>query len=169
METPGEDVVVRSVESVLEGGPSKLTSCPNCGSDGVANYCASCGQRAGNLHTPIGAFVREALDGLLSFDSRVWRTLIVLLYRPGELTLEYWRGRRARYVAPLRLYLFVSFFTFLFLAFVAPRASSTPRAKIPTRWYESGSTKMTKMIRATWMTSVRTARLQCSGYSSSPV
>ena len=122
METPGEDVVVRSVESVLEGGPSKLTSCPNCGSDGVDNYCASCGQRAGNLHTPIGTFFREALDGLLSFDSRVWHTLIVLLYRPGELTLEYWRGRRARYVAPLRLYLFVSFFTFLFLAFVAPQS-----------------------------------------------
>ena len=98
METPGEDVVVRSVESVLEGGPSKLRSCPNCGSDGVDSYCASCGQRAGNLHTPIGTFIREALDGLLSFDSRVWHTLIVLLYRPGELTLEYWRGRRARYV-----------------------------------------------------------------------
>ena len=121
MEAPGEDVVVRSVESVLEGGPTKLKSCPNCGSDRVESFCPSCGQRAGSLHTSIAAFAREMLDGFFSFDSRVWRTLIVLLLRPGHLTLEYWRGRRARFVAPLRLYLFVSFCVFLFLAAVAPQ------------------------------------------------
>ena len=121
MEAPGEDVVVRSVESVLEGGPTKLASCPNCGSDRVESFCPSCGQRAGSLHTSIVTFAREMLDGLFSFDSRVWRTLIVLLLRPGHLTLEYWRGRRARFVAPLRLYLFVSFCVFLFLAAVAPQ------------------------------------------------
>ena len=122
METPGEDVVVRSVESVLEGGPSDAPCCPNCGSDHIESYCAHCGQRAGSLQTPITAFIREVLDGLLSFDSRAWRTLLQLFRRPGQLTLEYWRGRRVRFVAPLRLYLFVSFFSFLFLTAVAPES-----------------------------------------------
>ena len=116
---PGEDVVIRSVESALEGRPAAVESCPNCGSERVDNYCADCGQRAGDLHATVGQFVRDALDGLLSFDSRVWRTLIALVLRPGFLTVEHWRGRRARYVAPLRLYLFVSFFTFLLLALLA--------------------------------------------------
>ncbi|MYA07265.1 MAG: DUF3667 domain-containing protein [Holophagales bacterium] len=116
---PGEDVVIRSVESALEGKAADIARCPNCGSDQVDSYCAACGQRAGDLHTSVGHFIRDAMDGLFSFDSRVWRTLIALVFRPGLLTVEYWQGRRARYVAPLRLYLFVSFFTFLLLALFA--------------------------------------------------
>ena len=122
MKTVGEDVVVRSVESVLEGGPTEIVACPNCGSDGVESYCPSCGQGASSLHTPVSEFIREALDGLFSFDSRVWRTFITLFRHPGSLTVDYWEGRRARAVAPLRLYLFVSFFTFLLLAFAAPES-----------------------------------------------
>lgn len=116
---PGEDVVIRSVESALEGKAADIARCPNCGSDQVGSYCAACGQRAGDLHTSVGHFIRDAMDGLFSFDSRVWRTLIALVASPGLLTVEYWQGRRARYVAPLRLYLFVSFFTFLLLALVS--------------------------------------------------
>ncbi|MCY3968724.1 MAG: DUF3667 domain-containing protein [Acidobacteria bacterium] len=116
---PGEDVVIRSVESALEGKAADIARCPNCGSDQVDRYCAACGQRAGDLHTSVGQFIRDAMDGLFSFDSRVWRTLIALVFRPGLLTVEYWQGRRARYVAPLRLYLFVSFFTFLLFALFA--------------------------------------------------
>ena len=96
--------------------------CPNCGSGQVEDYCASCGQRAGDLRTPVREFLRDALDEVLSFDSRLWRTLITLFRRPGSLTADYQEGRRARFVAPLRLYLLVSFATFLFLAAVAPNA-----------------------------------------------
>ena len=93
---PGEDVVIRGVESALEGKAAEVDRCPNCGSDQVDSYCAACGQRAGDLHTTVGQFARDALDGLFSFDSRVWRTLIALVFRPGLLTVEYWQGRRAR-------------------------------------------------------------------------
>ena len=96
--------------------------CPNCGSARVEQYCASCGQRAAELRTPVSAFLREALDDVFSFDSRIWRTLIALFRRPGSLTADYWEGRRARFVTPLRLYLIVSFVSFLFLAFTAPNA-----------------------------------------------
>jgi len=96
--------------------------CPNCGSAHVEQYCASCGQRAAELRTPVSAFLREALDDVFSFDSRIWRTLIALFRRPGSLTADYWRGRRARFVTPLRLYLIVSLVSFLFLVFTAPNA-----------------------------------------------
>lgn len=71
---------------------------------------------------PLRSFVVEALVRLFAFDSRVWQTLIVLMRRPGLLTLHYWRGMRARYVAPVRLYLFISFVTFLLLALL-PRGT----------------------------------------------
>ena len=67
-------------------------------------------------------FLREAHDGLFSFVARVWRTLFALLRRPGLLTVEYWEGRRAQYVAPLRLFLFISFVTFFFLTTFSPDA-----------------------------------------------
>ena len=96
--------------------------CRNCGSALVQDYCASCGQRAANLRTPVSEFLREAVDDVFSLDSRIWRTLVALFRRPGSLTAEYWEGRRARFVAPLRLYLLISFVSFLFLVFAAPNA-----------------------------------------------
>ncbi len=96
--------------------------CPNCGSEQVEQYCAACGQRAGDLRTPISEFLREAVDEVFSLDSRIWRTLIALFRHPGLLTADYWRGRRARFVTPLRLYLLVSFVAFLFLVFVVPNS-----------------------------------------------
>lgn len=64
---------------------------------------------------PLWSFAADAFARLFAFDSRVWQTLIVLMRRPGLLTLHYWQGIRARYVAPVRLYFFISFFTFLLL------------------------------------------------------
>lgn len=92
--------------------PRALT-CLNCDTRLSGPFCAQCGQKAGDLHVTLRAFLAEALDSLFSFDSRFWRSLRPLLLRPGQLTLEYWQGRRMRYLPPLRLYLFVSFITFL--------------------------------------------------------
>lgn len=114
-----------------EGHPAAVARCPNCGSDQVARYCAQCGQKGGSLQTPIGEVVREALDELFTFDSRIWRTLIALYRHPGSLTVHYREGRRARFVTPLRLYLFASFLAFLFLATVAPDLIFQSSAEAP--------------------------------------
>ncbi len=65
---------------------------------------------------PFGRFVRSHLAELAGLDSRLLRTLRLLLLRPGRLTVEYLAGRRVRYVSPLRLYLATSFLTFLAVA-----------------------------------------------------
>jgi len=43
-------------------------------------------------------------------DGKAWRTLAKLIITPGGLTVEYLAGRRARYLRPLRLYLWISVF-----------------------------------------------------------
>ena len=113
VEMPGEVAVLSRTESALDRHEAGDTSCRNCGGRMHGTFCSQCGQRAGDLHLSVGHFVREALGDVFSFDSRVWSTLVLLMRRPAFLTVEYWQGRRARYVAPLRLYLLVSFFTFL--------------------------------------------------------
>lgn len=65
--------------------------------------------------------MRDAAGHLVAFDSRLWRTLYYLMFRPGLLTVEYLRGRRKRYVRPARL-----FFVTAILLFAVIRFAGTP-------------------------------------------
>jgi hypothetical protein len=55
-------------------------------------------------------------SALIAFDSRIIRTLKPLVIKPGFLTIEYFAGRRASYVAPFKLYIFFSCVMFLTVA-----------------------------------------------------
>jgi len=55
--------------------------------------------------------LRDTVMQLLSFESKAWQTFSRLVAAPGSLTAEYFAGRRARYIRPLRLYLWVSVLT----------------------------------------------------------
>ena len=84
--------------------------CANCGASAPGEYCAGCGQETRELPTA-AEFLRESVEHFLSLDSKALRTLARLLFTPGGLTLEYLAGRRARYMRPLRLYLWISILT----------------------------------------------------------
>lgn len=90
-------------------------SCQNCNAALTGQYCASCGQRQQRQLVSLWVLLRELVGDLFEVDSRVWRTLIPLLTKPGFLTLEYLRGRRVHYTPPLRLYLVTSLIFFLFI------------------------------------------------------
>ena len=99
--------------------PEQTTeACPNCGTTRPGEFCQQCGQRAVELDTPLKTFLAEAAGSLFALDSRLWSTLRPLFRHPGALTLSYINGQRARYVPPLRLYLFVSFVAFLVLGLI---------------------------------------------------
>jgi len=90
--------------------------CKNCDAILVGRYCASCGQRA-DVHVPsTRELVHEVLEGLTHSDSRLWRTLLSLWFRPGRLTEEFFAGRRAISLPPFRLYLIVSVAFFLIVS-----------------------------------------------------
>jgi hypothetical protein len=87
--------------------------CANCGTQLNGEYCGHCGQRhEPHVHT-IGHFAGEAFESISHADSRLWRTLLYLLIRPGFLTLEFFAGRRVRYLPPFRLYLVISVLFFV--------------------------------------------------------
>ena len=54
---------------------------------------------------PFGTFLKDGLEEVLSLEGRLFRGIRDLLTRPGFLTEEYWRGRRARHMHPIRLFL----------------------------------------------------------------
>ena len=95
-------------------------NCLNCGTRLRGQYCGVCGQRARNRPISLWELLREAFGDLLELDSRIWRTLVPLLIRPGKLTHDYLQGRRARYMPPFRTYLVLSVLFFV-VAFFDPQ------------------------------------------------
>jgi Protein of unknown function (DUF3667) len=86
-------------------------SCANCGTQLNGAYCHACGQ-AGHLHRSLLHLIEEGLHGILHFEAKGWRTLPLLIVRPGVLTRRYIDGQRTRYVSPLALFLFCVFLLF---------------------------------------------------------
>jgi Protein of unknown function (DUF3667) len=92
---------------------SVVRRCLNCGSALTGRYCANCSQAA-DVHVPSARELwHEALEGITHSDTRLWRTLYLLWFKPGKLTQEYVAGRRASYLPPFRLYLVLSIIFFL--------------------------------------------------------
>jgi hypothetical protein len=67
----------------------------------------------------MGEFLQQFGGAYLATEGALWRSLKLLLLKPGELTRQYLAGRRKHYVLPLRLYLTISVVTFLLLRLVA--------------------------------------------------
>ena len=90
----------------------RTSQCQNCGAAAGSNYCPECGQDCRDHTVSLKLLVHDFVDDVFTFDSRFFRSFVPLMIKPGALTLEYTRGRRIRYIPPLRLYLFVSLLFF---------------------------------------------------------
>ena len=91
-------------------------ACRNCGAGLCGEFCYRCGQKESNRDIHFFELVGEFLDDFFVWDSRIWNTLVALLFRPGFVTAEFLAGRKARYLPPVRLYLVISFFMFLLIS-----------------------------------------------------
>jgi hypothetical protein len=98
------------------------TACPNCFAPLATprpRFCPECGQETTVRPPPLGEFLQQFGGAYLSTEGALWRTLKLLLARPGELTAQYLAGRRKHYVLPLRLYLTISVVVLLLLRLLA--------------------------------------------------
>jgi hypothetical protein len=86
--------------------------CPNCNAVLSGPFCAECGQHAHHSARGVGALLHDGWETLTHVDGRMWHTLGALLFRPGQLTIEYFRDRRSSYIPPVRLYLIMSLLFF---------------------------------------------------------
>lgn len=114
--TPASELATPSASK----GAETVTECPNCGSLNIEKFCAACGQ---DNRVSVVAFPRllaDFLTDLFNFDSRLFNSLWPLLVKPGLLTKEYLAGRRARFIPPVRMYLFLSLFFFGIVALLVP-------------------------------------------------
>lgn len=95
----------------------KETDCLNCGAELQGRYCHICGQQNLETKETFWGLVTHFVYDITHFDGKFFSTLKFLLFRPGFLSLEFQRGRRASYLDPIKMYVFTSaVFFFIFFS-----------------------------------------------------
>lgn len=87
-------------------------TCLNCGHIVEERFCAHCGQENIEPKQPFHYLFTHFIEDFTHYDGQFWKTIKYLLFNPGKLTKEYLAGKRQLYVAPVKLYIFISFITF---------------------------------------------------------
>lgn len=104
--------------------------CLNCGAALHGRFCHVCGQENIAPKESFWHLVTHFVYDIVHFDGKFFSTLKYLLFRPGFLSHEYLRGRRADYLHPIRMYVFTSAFFFLvFFSFYQKDEEVTIREK----------------------------------------
>ena len=111
--------------------PELPATCGNCGAPLHGRYCHVCGQPVEGLVRHFGSVMGDVLDSVLNIDARILHTLLPLYFRPGQLTLDYFANKRARYVTPFRLVFFLAIVAFLAIQ-LSIRTSSVPLVQFQT-------------------------------------
>ena len=113
-------VVARAIEGASPSAKAHAhaSTCANCAAPLAGAFCHQCGQRA-HLHRSLLHLGEEFLHGMFHFDAKGWRTVPMLVGRPGQLTRRYIEGHRTRFVSPLALFLFMVFLMFFVVSSVS--------------------------------------------------
>jgi hypothetical protein len=104
--------------------------CLNCGEPLHGAFCSNCGQRVVPPRPSLRELLGEAFAEFSGWDGKLAATLRLLVTRPGQLTVDFLDGKRARYITPLRLYLSVSLVYFLLSAAAPPSIAPGEVAKV---------------------------------------
>ena len=87
--------------------------CLNCEIPLHGKYCHRCGQENREPKESVWQLINHFFQDITHFDGKFFSTLRLLVARPGFLSKEYIKGRRSRYLNPVRMYVFTSALFFL--------------------------------------------------------
>lgn len=104
-------------------------ACLNCGAPTVGSFCAHCGQKVGLSPRSIRSACSEVLGNVFSYDNRLWRSLVLLIVKPGFLAQAFHDGKRVAYMDPLRMFLLLGV-----LVFFAPDTWTLEEVTLPDAW-----------------------------------
>ncbi len=99
-------------------------TCLNCNHVVEHRFCPNCGQLNSETRKTFHQLFVHFFEDLTHYEHSFWKTIRNLLLKPAALTKEYLSGKRMSYLAPVRLYIFISLVTFFYLA-------TRPQGEVP--------------------------------------
>lgn len=93
-------------------------TCLNCNHVVAQKFCPNCGQENIDTRKTFYQLFVHFFEDLTHYENSFWKTIRNLIFRPASLTKEYLSGKRMSYLAPIRLYIFISFVTFFVMSIV---------------------------------------------------
>jgi hypothetical protein len=102
-------------------------TCLNCRYVVENKFCPNCGQENTDTRKTFHHLFIHFFEDLTHYENAFWRTIKNLLFKPAALTKEYLSGKRLSYLAPVRLYIFISFITFLLIAIFPGEINSSEK------------------------------------------
>ncbi|MCU7615366.1 DUF3667 domain-containing protein [Chryseobacterium sp. GMJ5] len=119
-------------------------TCLNCSHIVEERFCPYCGQENTESRQPFYFLFTHFIEDFTHYDGQFWKTLQYLLFKPGKLTKQYLSGKRQVFVAPVKLYIFISFITFLLPGLLPESKKEAPAFKTQTNLnLEKENTKKT--------------------------
>ncbi|MGL2967356.1 DUF3667 domain-containing protein [Flavobacterium sp. XGLA_31] len=93
-------------------------TCLNCRHVVQERFCPHCGQENTDTRKTFHHLFIHFFEDLTHYENAFWKTIKNLYLKPASLTKEYLSGKRLSYLAPVRLYIFISFVTFFLITTV---------------------------------------------------
>ncbi len=107
----------------------QIIKCKNCKTELNGCYCHNCGEKTvDEKDFSIKSILNQSLEAITSLDSKIFKTFVALLIKPGKLTVEFVSGRRKSYMQPFQVFVIANLFFFFFL-------TSSDIFRNPSKWF----------------------------------
>lgn len=98
----------------MSGGHLRTnTSCENCGQEVLLRFCPNCGQENVETRQSFHYLFTHFIEDLTHYENGFWKAIKYLLFSPVTLTKTYLEGKRKKFIAPVKLFIFINFVFFL--------------------------------------------------------
>lgn len=112
-----------SADTISIGSSANL--CTNCQTPLTGPFCANCGQPLRSRRGSVAYMISEATEDVLRFDSKFYKSIFQLLFKPGFLSRQFIIGKRVSILPPIRMYLVISLLFFFVFDIPSPDVKDT--------------------------------------------
>lgn len=110
-----------------------MAECKNCKKPLAGVFCHYCGEKMVEKNDfSLRTLISQIVDGVFNIDSKIYRSFLYLLFKPGKLTTKYIEGIRKPFMKPIQLFLVANILFFLLL-------TQSDILRIPAKYFFNGT------------------------------
>ena len=95
-----------------------LQTCKSCGILFRGQFCHACGEKIVQPNEKsVGHFIGTLINEMTLLDGKFFRTIKLMLVRPGEVSYHYMNGKRVPFLKPMSMFFIANLLYFLFPLF----------------------------------------------------